>query len=212
MKALHLIGPTGSGKTPLGETLKSCGLYGVRVHHFDFGAELRRIARGEAPPEITPEEVEFVRRVLAEGLLLEDEHFYLAEKILRSFLEREGAREEDLLLLNGLPRHEGQARDLLPLVDLRLALELSLDEKNLRERLSRDPAGDRRHRQDDTETLVARKLRWYRERTLPLKDFYRARGIPILTLRVNVEDTGQSLYQKLLHTLPERHFKTIFTF
>ncbi len=212
MKALHLIGPTGSGKTPLGETLGQRGLYGVRVLHFDFGAELRRIARGEAPPEITPGEVDFIRRVLAEGLLLENEHFYLAEKILRAFLARIGAREKDLLLLNGLPRHEGQARDVLRLVDLRLALELSLDEETLRERLARDPAGDRRHREDDTASLIARKLRWYRERTLPLKDFYQARKIPIFTLTVNKEDTGQTLYQKLLHTLPERDFRTIFTF
>ncbi len=210
MKALHLLGPTGAGKTPLGEILERRGLYGFRVWHFDFGAELRRIAQGQVPPEITPEEVDFIRRVLSEGLLLENEHFYLAEKILKAFLGRKGARAEDLLLLNGLPRHEGQARDLLTRVDLRLAVELAVDENTLRERLARDPAGDRRQREDDTEELILRKLEWYQKRTLPLKDFYRARGISVLTLRVSAEDRGEDLYRKLLQILSEESFKTTF--
>ncbi|MBX6422807.1 nucleoside monophosphate kinase [Thermosulfurimonas sp. F29] len=212
MKALHLLGPTGSGKTPLGEVLEARGLYGVRVIHFDFGAELRRIAGGLPAEGITPREVSFIKRVLEEGLLLENEHFYLAEKILRGVLSRKGASEGDLLLLNGLPRHEGQARDVLRLVDLRLAVELSVEEEVLLERLRRDPAGDRRHRTDDTAVLVQKKLHWYRERTLPLRELYRKKGIPLISLSVEAGDTGETLRRKLLRALPETQFKTIFGF
>ncbi|QJA06034.1 hypothetical protein FVE67_04145 [Thermosulfurimonas marina] len=206
MKALHLLGPTGAGKSPLGQALEKEGLYGHRALHFDFGAELRRVAAGEGPPEIGPEEVEFVRRVLAEGLLLEDEHFPLAEKILRAFLWRKQAREKDLLILNGLPRHLGQARDVLRLLDLRVAVELRVDEKTLWFRLRKDPAGDRKGRPDDTPELVARKLSWYRERTRPLLEFYLQQGIPVFHLPVGPEDTGLKLLQKLRALLAENLF------
>ena len=42
--ALLLIGPTGSGKTPLGELLERSGLWGRPCRHFDFGERMRRIA------------------------------------------------------------------------------------------------------------------------------------------------------------------------
>ncbi|OAQ21763.1 nucleoside monophosphate kinase [Thermosulfurimonas dismutans] len=212
MRALHLIGPTGSGKTPLGETLQTRGLFGHRTHHFDFGAELRRVARGEGPPEILPEEVDFIKRVLSEGLLLENEHFYLAEKIFQAYLRQKGVRAEDLIVLNGLPRHEGQARDMERLVEIKLCVELAVDKKILQFRLSKDPAGDRREREDDLAELVARKLEWYYKRTLPLKDYYRERKIPVLTIPVEKEDTGENLYQKLLEFLSEKEFKIIFSF
>ncbi|RUM89579.1 MAG: hypothetical protein DSZ24_00860 [Thermodesulfatator sp.] len=203
MKALHLVGPTGAGKSPLGQALEREGFLGRRVLHFDFGAELRRVATGEDLSEFTLEEVYFVRRVLAEGLLLEDEHFPLAEKILRAFLRRKGACEEDLLVLNGLPRHLGQAREMLRLVDLRLAVELWGDHQVLWRRLQEDPAGDRRGRSDDTPELVARKLRWYEERTRPVLEFYSQRGISVLRLPVSLEDTGLTLLQKLQTMLGE---------
>ena len=45
-QAVVLLGPTGSGKTPLGEWLEAKGLGGRRCHHFDFGTRLRRVATG----------------------------------------------------------------------------------------------------------------------------------------------------------------------
>jgi hypothetical protein len=42
--AILLVGPTGSGKTPLGALCEKKGLWQSRVFHFDFGAILRRIA------------------------------------------------------------------------------------------------------------------------------------------------------------------------
>ncbi|MCX7427258.1 MAG: hypothetical protein NTW96_16720 [Planctomycetia bacterium] len=43
--AMLLLGPTGSGKTPLGDLLERRGLGGRRCVHFDFGAHLRRIVK-----------------------------------------------------------------------------------------------------------------------------------------------------------------------
>jgi len=38
-RAILLIGPTGSGKTPLGDWLQAYGFCGHRCHRFDFGAK-----------------------------------------------------------------------------------------------------------------------------------------------------------------------------
>jgi len=105
MDALLLIGPTGSGKTPLGNRLEAQGL----ARHFDFGAQLR------AGTGLNAAEKEFVREVLATGALLENETFYIAEKILRAFM---AGHEDELLVLNGLPRHVGQAVALELLVNV----------------------------------------------------------------------------------------------
>ena len=83
--AVLLIGPTGAGKTPLGQLLEQRGLWGLPCLHFDFGRELRRAA-GEDSGLLSEAERELVGRALRTGALLEDEHFPLARKILRQFL------------------------------------------------------------------------------------------------------------------------------
>ncbi|MGB2821725.1 MAG: hypothetical protein WBF17_12140, partial [Phycisphaerae bacterium] len=71
-RAILLIGPTGSGKTPLGELLERRGLWARRCRHFDFGRRMRRIAAADPPPEwLDPAEVEVLRAVLATGALRE---------------------------------------------------------------------------------------------------------------------------------------------
>ena len=42
-KAVLLVGPTGCGKSPLGQLLERLGLKGMRCLHFDFGKRLRKI-------------------------------------------------------------------------------------------------------------------------------------------------------------------------
>jgi len=88
--AILLLGPTGSGKTPLGEMLQARGLGdGRRCVHFDFGDRLRRIAAGQlGVDELTGADLEFIGDVLDHGALLEDEHFHVAEKILRAFINQ----------------------------------------------------------------------------------------------------------------------------
>ncbi|HET6430150.1 MAG TPA: hypothetical protein VFJ30_17170, partial [Phycisphaerae bacterium] len=82
--AILLLGPTGSGKTPLGEMLQARGLRGRRCAHFDFGDSLRRAVAAASPPDGLPrQDIAFLKGVLESGALLEDEHFHIAETILR---------------------------------------------------------------------------------------------------------------------------------
>ncbi len=201
ISSLLLVGPTGAGKSPLGEEIEKRGLFGKRVHHFDFGENLRKVAKGGLPfPE---EDRNLVKQILEEGRLLKPEEFYLAEKILSAFLKVRNFKEEDLLLLNGLPRNLYQAEKLSSLIELQRVIYLKIDEKTLFLRLRMDPAGDRKGREDDLEELVLKKLRWFKEENLPLIEYYASKGVKILEIPVDVSDTGLTLYEKLLKLLEE---------
>ena len=187
-EAILLVGPTGSGKTPLGELLEARGLGGGRCVHFDFGEQLRHVAQA-APSGFTADEITFVRSVLESGALLEDEHFPIAEKILRGFIEDHAVGEADRVVLNGLPRHVGQAADVGRIVDVQTVLSLSCTPAVVFERIKKNSGGDRADRLDDDESAVVRKLEIYRDRIAPLLAYYRNRGAAVVTIDVGVTTT-----------------------
>jgi adenylate kinase len=197
LEAILLLGPTGAGKSPLGDWLERVSLWGRRCHHFDFGANLRAVVAGSGTGDFTPEETDFLRRVLETGALLEDQHFSLAARMLDAFIARRGLAASDLIVLNGLPRHLQQARAL----DGRLAVigvvQLDCDARTVRERLQRNSGGDRTHREDDSEALVARKLALYEARTRPLVNHYRDRGVNVRRVHVGVGTTSAEMAAQL---------------
>jgi len=181
--AVLLLGPTGSGKSPLGDLLERTGLWGRRCAHFDFGANLRAAA-ARGGPGLEPRELDVLRRSLETGALLEDADFPVAAKIVRVFLAARGLSGRDLLVLNGLPRHAGQARDLEPLASVLAVVSLETDAETIRERLRLDPGGDRAGRIDDTPAAVADRLRTFAARTIPLLEYYGSRGAALLPVCV----------------------------
>jgi len=190
-----LIGPTGVGKTPLGDLIVRNGLLGRRCHHLDFGAELRRaVSQGALSALYTPEELAFIHGVLARGLLLENEHFALAEKIISLFLERASFSQDDLLVLNGMPRHEGQARDLERMAKVHALIVLDCSKENVFCRIRDDVGGDRMERIDDGIDLIGKKLAIFRQRTAPLSEHYEKNGVRIYRLAVTAAMTPQEAY------------------
>lgn len=192
--AVLLLGPTGAGKSPLGDRLERVGLWGRRCVHFDFGLNLRAAEKsfgraGGGDPlgdGLTPADQAVIRVSLATGALLENENFPLAAKILGRFVVARKLTADDLLILNGLPRHAGQARDLERDVDMAAVISLECPADVIRERIRRDTGGDRAGRPDDASEDVENKLRIYAARTLPLLEFYRERGVPVLAIPVGV--------------------------
>jgi adenylate kinase len=116
-EALLLLGPTGSGKTPLGQVIAERGIHGRCTAHFDFGENLRAAAARSAEDALlSVEDISFLRHVLDTGALLDDKDFPIAERILKWFIGRSAAAPDTLIALNGLPRHTGQAKAIEPLL------------------------------------------------------------------------------------------------
>jgi adenylate kinase family enzyme len=202
-----LIGPTGSGKTPLGRLLEERGLGGRRCLHFDFGAELRAIAAApDRAPGLLPAELEVVTQSLATGALLEDHEFPVALKILRAFARRSGIKEQDRLVLNGLPRHIGQARMMEDAVRVETVVSLEASPEVIRERIALDTGGDRADRPDDDLHAIRKKLVLFRMRTLPLIEYYENREVRVLRFQVGARTTAEDMYTFLL--APPRNGKT----
>ena len=184
-KAILLLGPTGSGKSPLGDCLQAHGVDGRRCWHFDFGANLRAVAAGGLGG-FTEDEVAFVKEVLEAGALLENETFYLAKKILTVFEQANAISSKDLLVLNGLPRHVGQAEAMADLVNVVAVVELDCTPEIVFERLRLDTGGDRAERSDDQLELVRKKLAVFENRTQPLIAYYRELGGMLIRIEVAV--------------------------
>ncbi len=193
--AILLLGPTGAGKSPLGHMLSSRGFLGRRVHHLDFGAELRFLAaRSDAVGSYSEQELLFIREVLELGRLLENEHFSLARKIISVYLQRTGFRPGDILCLNGIPRHKGQANDIGAIADIRALIVLDCPSDSIFCRLQDNIGGDRTERVDDGRELVAKKLQIFEERTAPLIEHYRDSGSHIYRIPITDASSPEDAY------------------
>lgn len=201
-QALLLVGPTGSGKTPLGQHLELHGLAGRRCVHFDFGAQLRRVAAAAAPDPLSPEEQELVRSLLRDGALLDDSQFHIARKLLDAHINASGLEPSGWNVLNGLPRHTGQAVALEPCVDVRCVVALACTPETVLHRIRADTGGDRQGRADDTPEAVATRLAMFETRTTPLLDHYRRMGVSVLRIDVGRETRAEDAAAILGRVLP----------
>jgi adenylate kinase len=180
-----LLGPTGSGKTPLGEALAECGINDHPAAHFDFGSNLRTAVTVPGNyPLLSPEDIALLERKLRDNALLEDHEFYIAERILGSFITTRNLGPGDYLILNGLPRHTGQAQALESLLALTLVIYLECTSEVVQDRIRSNAGGDRTHRSDDSTGEIERKLAIFAERTAPLLGYYRSCNIPVRTVHI----------------------------
>ena len=197
-----LVGPTGSGKTPLGDELEGRGFLGRRCVHFDFGANLRRLAAALEPePGFTALELQSVRNSLATGALFEARDLPMIVNILRSFAARKRLTSDSLFILNGLPRYKKQAESLADVVAVERVVYLEAGAAVIRERIRLDPGGDRATRADDGLEAVERRLAAFCKRTVPLVSYYRERGALIVEIPVTPSMTAAQAYQALIERL-----------
>ena len=194
--AILLLGPTGSGKTPLGQAIEERGFWGHACSHFDFGANLREIVAREEPDAfVGADDIVLLRRMVREGLLLEDEHFPLATRILRRFMARYSPAPTTWIVLNGLPRHLGQAQGMDGVVDVRTVIYLDCSAQVVAERIVRNVGGDRDRRDDDAPEAIRRKLAIFTERTAPLLHHYRSHQVRIQTVEVGSCTSAEDMWR-----------------
>ena len=188
---LVFLGPPGGGKGTQAEILAGRR----QLPAISTGQILREAAQSDTLGPV-------VRRAIAEGSLVPDS---LMIRIVEERLARPDCKRG--FILDGYPRTVGQADDLARLLErMGQALDgvilLHVDEEQLVERLahrricsrcgasyhlrSRPPAkpglcdrcgGALMQRDDDREEVVRERFRTYREKTLPLVDYYAARGL-----------------------------------
>ena len=191
-EAILLLGPTGSGKTPLGDCLATHGLSGQRCVHFDFGAQLR-YAAVHGGDGLGQEDLSFIRDVLRGGALLENDTFHIARTLLMNFLKERHVSANDLVILNGLPRHVGQARDAGEILKIKLVVALECTAETVHERIAGNTGGDRTGRVDDSVENITRKLKIYAAQTHPLIDHYRSIGVPCRTFTVEADTVPEDI-------------------
>jgi adenylate kinase len=197
--SILLLGPTGVGKSPLGDVIADQGLFNRKCHHLDFGAELRTaVSEGERSAAYSALELDFIRGVLERGLLLENEHFRLADKIISLFLGRVGFSQRNVLVLNGIPRHTGQAQDIATIADIHALIVLDCSAANVFCRIRKNVGGDRITRVDDKKELIQKKLMIFRERTTPLIEHYARKGSFVYRLEISGMTTTSQAYLRLL--------------
>ncbi len=207
--AMLLIGPTGVGKTPFGGYLEKRGFDGRRCFHFDFGHQLRAIAGHETAPDgFSRKEHSFIKDVLEKGALLENEHFHIAEKIIDVFLRDRDFSGTDILVLNGLPRHTDQARDMDRKVKTEAVIVLDCEAEDVFRRIGENTGGDRSGRTDDKIEMVRRKLDIFHERTAPLIGHYAAAGSDVCRVRVTASSTVEDVYSDFISMTNRLRFRT----
>jgi adenylate kinase len=193
--AILLLGATGSGKTPLGQLLERKGLWGRRCFHFDFGENLRAVAgkRLQSHGGLTSAELATVVESLKTGRLLTDREFPIAAKILKVFCARKLRGPANLLILNGLPRHIGQAKKIDRLVNIIAVVHLACSAGTALRRIRLNAGGDRKGRSDDTPAQVREKMKIFAKQTAPLLDHYGRKGVRILPVNVGFSTTSEDI-------------------
>ena len=201
--ALVLIGHSNAGKTPLGMAIEqgwskpSC-----RWFHFDFGHHLRRIWRREDDAGLSTAELAYLESV-KHGRLIDDRHFPIVEKILAGFLLVKGFKpDSDRLVLNGLPRHTGQASGLSTMgvrVSAVVHLSCSVDVAFERKRAADARMGfeDRSQRNDNSFEIFCRRAATFEAETVPVLDFYANSGALLVEIPVRVDASPTEMLQLL---------------
>lgn len=203
-EAFLLIGPTGAGKTPLGMLIDELGLWGRPCRHFDFGERLRRAAAADRPPDgLAAADVAVIREVLRTGALLEDHQFPIARALLEAFIRSPApdrpwrTGEQEGILLNGLPRHVGQAEDVAAIVTVRAVIHLDCPPDVVAARIRANTGGDRAGRDDDDREAVQQRLDLFNRRIGPLVEHYRWAGVPVAVVRVTADATPGAMWKDL---------------
>jgi adenylate kinase len=191
-KALYLIGPPASGKGTHGKLIG--GLPGY--FHFSMGQAFRSLK-----PKSKQEREELLRvhELTSRGYLADDD---LAHRIYEDYFNgllaaRLFDPEDQILILDGIPRRRSQAEWLDSRVELISVIELICDEQVILDRV--EGRALEQGRADDKLDVVRTRLKVYFEELAPMMDFFP----PEKVKRINSDDTPVRVLRQVLEVLDQ---------
>ena len=110
-------------------------------------------------------------------------------------------------IFDGFPRCREQAEALeqMPEIIVNRVIWLNVPEPitrvRMEQRVQRDQAAKKAKRGDDLQNTVTKRLAVYRNQTLPLKDFYGARGV---LCDINSDGTVEDVWSRIVATTRRR--------
>ena len=198
--AILLLGHSNSGKSPVGEALaRTFSTSTNRLKHLDFGEHLRRTMAGSFDAGLLGDEMAYLREVM-NGRLLDDDHFSIARKVILRFLSVHDLNHGGTVVLNGMPRHAGQARDVRDMgVDVRLVIVLECSPEIAWQRKCASERGqgheDRGTRDDRGRDVFERRVASYGQETAPLISWYSDAGVAVVRAAIDVDTTPESVVE-----------------
>lgn len=191
-KTIIFIGPQGSGKGTQIDKLDAVltASDNRSVVDIQTGRRFRAMAaKGEGYTE------ERIQETLNSGIL---QPLFLSTSLWGDAM-REHVDTECHLLIDGFPRVVNEARVLESALafykrDMVDIINLDTPEEVVRERMKG------RAREDDTEDSIEERLRWYREETLPVVEYYRQRA-DTKVHDINGTDSIEGVHQQILTAL-----------
>jgi adenylate kinase family enzyme len=148
-----------------------------------------------------PKEKAYIQSVM-NGTLIDNANFPIVKKIILWFLkEKKVDLDSDVLVMNGLPRHLGQAKGLdeVPIKILSIIyLQCSPQTAYLRKCASELGTGfeNRKNRNDADHKIFIKKLQSFETDTKPVLQFYQNRGVPIRIIDVKFATSPEVMLRK----------------
>ncbi len=110
---------------------------------------------------------------------------------------------DDLVILNGLPQHMGQADDVGGFLNIILAVYFECPLDVIFERIRLNKGGDRFDRADDAYAAVKNRLAIFKEQTLPLLEYYRKKGMCMKSIEIDVNTDPKDIFFNINRLKPE---------
>lgn len=212
IKKTHIIflGPPGSGKGTQAQLISK----NFSIPHISTGDIFRKIINTNKPKKLA----NAIKKYVQTGLLVPDEIVF---KAVKSVLDTNTS-----FLLDGYPRNINQAKlldEYLGNDGIDIVVYFKISDKEIIKRLTARrtcPKCNRVYniytlkpkkdnlcdvckvkliiREDDKVSTVKKRLKVYKEDTMPLIDYYKERGVLV---EVNADDTVENVYKNLVEIL-----------
>jgi adenylate kinase len=173
-----IFGPPASGKGTQGELLSN----NSKLYHFSTGEMFRALKEKENLTELEQE--------ILDTMTIDDGNYVNDQQTLNLFKQRIQELQQQTLLLDGIPRTLAQIDPLNEIIDVKALLYVKVPEEELiRRSLNRG-------RIDDTEKIIKKRLKIYKDTTYPILEKYSKQIININGYQTE-EEVQQEIMQKL---------------